>query len=260
MAKIKLKGILPIGGYPTKYIERVYRERNISNIKITGEPIVQVTASSTGGNCNITFKPNAIKNFIDGLGDSEYTTSRKVKAIADIGNIINQSAVQESQAQQNIVKSSPKSAPKTLEAELNDFNTWLYSDGIEKLYGASIALKIKTIWESAIQSSLFNSKITFIIKDTDSVIRATTITMQKHEINANSEAIYIPMNDSLSASKDGFNGGENISIFLREDNPDGSIEYILTYQSAPITAVADGIRLIDNIQYNDNKTYNSLLK
>ncbi len=265
-----LKGIIPLGGYSYKKVKRSYKRAGMNEITITGDSLVQVLGNSTGGNFNITFDKNVIKNFLDSIGDNEFTTSEKQKAIAEIVNYINKGVhVNESiQASQNVVqknnnqgKSSfqiPISSNLSIKKTLIQFEYWLYGSEIKKSFTPHNINEMQSIWENRIQNSLNLTSITFIIKDSTSVIRGSTIEQKKSFINEQSESIYCAINDSTSTSKDGFNNGENISIFFKETFPGASKEYVIDYENSPLTAVIDGLLLISGITYNDAAIYNSI--
>jgi len=267
-----LKGIIPLGGYSYKKIKRSYKKAGMNEITITGDSLVQVLGNSTGGNFNITFDKNVIKNFLDSIGDNEFTTIQKQKAIAEIVTYINKGLhVNEIiQASQNVVqknnkqgKSSfqiPISSNLSIKNTLIEFESWLYGFEIKNSFTQYNVNEMQGIWESRIQNSLNLTSISFIIKDSTSVIRSSTIEQKKSFINEQPESIYCAMNDSTSTSKDGFNYGENISIFFIETFPGAKKEYVIDYENSPLTAVVDGLLLISGITYNDASIYNSILK
>ncbi len=220
-----------------------------------GTPEESTLVSPTDGNVVISFNSNVIYDFYKNIEPTSLTNFKQNYFFDTVymGFI-------------NGTMSSELSG--TISAYFNSvgyYRFWLYlHEGLglftEESLAADDQLKIFTdMAKIAIAENRMTDHVTFSFEDSSSNIFGTSSQLTLYKGQAKENALYqisCPMNDSTTSEKDGFNSGDEISIYIT--NGTGSkvkVDYEASSKEAEDKYVVD-ITKINDLLLTDYKTFN----
>jgi len=221
MAKRRMKGFLPLGGFSFNQNNIAYKKQGINNRPLIDSTIddkeTQVVINPTGGSFNVVFTKASIYNFLLQIGDNDYIKKEKDKIFVEL------------------------SKDKTT--------------NIKTPLQVSLIVGDKE-WDKLVNGILSKIYISFELKDSlDSVYGLSSKRPRYIPDDNYNDVAHAQMDDSLVSGKSGFNANDIVFLTFVESTPIGEKIHKCTYNSAVFRAANEGIFTITSINLVDSTTY-----